>query len=277
MAISPRLLLFAGPNGSGKSTVTTPQRLTYFGIAPERYINADEIAKALPTEMPDATQEEREREAFRRARTLRSAYRQERESFAFETVFSHPSTLMDMRRCRDAGFEIVVFIVTTQNAEINVARVGDRVKTGGHAVPEDRIRSRYERTMRLLPRIVEDSDTAYVMDNSASVAPIFQWKHRRFTEPTDSMPSFLVKRLAEPLDARSYERGKIAHEFGAVPEANEETGEYTGAIVWRGDHYAVQETPDGLVQHDGLLFDALPQTGETTTVRYKDNAATDQK
>jgi predicted ABC-type ATPase len=107
---SRRLLLFAGPNGSGKSTITTTATLAAFRISTDRYINADEIARGLRDENPHTNQEEREREAFRRARGLRAVFREQGVSFAFETVFSHPSTLLDMRKCRERGFEVVVLL-----------------------------------------------------------------------------------------------------------------------------------------------------------------------
>lgn len=270
----PRLLLFAGPNGSGKSTVTTPERLQYFGILPERYINADDIARTLKQEVSDVTQEEREREAFRRARALRSTYREQGVSFAFETVFSHPSTLIDMRRCRDLGFEIVLFVVTTRSAEINVARVADRFLLGGHNVPEDRIRQRHERTMRLLPRILEDSDTTFVMDNSGFTPVVFQFVLNRQSDTSETLPLFLQKRLAEPLTNRTQEREAIALQYGGIALPNEENGEYVGAIVWQGVYYAVQETTSGIMRHDLLLFDAPLRDSKVLTIRYKDNAAT---
>jgi predicted ABC-type ATPase len=149
----PRLLLFVGPNGSGKSTITA-RAVIYYEMPPQQYINADEIAKVLI----EGTQEERERAAFRQARKLRQEYRERGESFAFETVFSHPSTLIDMQECRRAGFEIVVLFVTTQSVEINIGRVSGRFQSGGHDVPIDKIRSRYERVMNLMPRIIEEAD-----------------------------------------------------------------------------------------------------------------------
>ena len=272
MLSPPRLLLFAGPNGSGKSTVTTPERLAHFGIAPGRYINADDIARTLLAEGAGVTQEERERDAFRRARTLRATYREQGESFAFETVFSHSSTLLDMRKCREIGFEIVLFVVTTRDAEINVARVAGRYLAGGHDVPIDRIRSRYERMMRLLPRIVEDSDSAYVMDNS-DTSQVFLFDRDDRYGGRDTLPPFLQERLAEPLAARRRERDAIARQFGATVPPDEEAGEYAGQIVWRGEQYAVQQTVTGSLRHDLLLFDAPPRNNETVAVHYKDNAA----
>ncbi len=64
MLSSPRLLLFAGPNGSRKSTVTTPARLKEFGVATERYINADDIARMLREEMSDTSQEKENAKRF---------------------------------------------------------------------------------------------------------------------------------------------------------------------------------------------------------------------
>lgn len=120
-----RLLLFAGPNGSGKSTLTTPATLRHFGIPAERYINADDIARTLRDELPQMGQEERERLAFRRAREQRQIFREQGESFAFETVFSHPSTLLDIQRCRAAGYEIVVVFVSTLPESRAVTSPGD--------------------------------------------------------------------------------------------------------------------------------------------------------
>jgi predicted ABC-type ATPase len=71
-----RLVIFAGPNGSGKSTITTSDTLHHYGIAADRYINADDIARQLRAEIPTASQEEREHIAFRQARALRATYRE---------------------------------------------------------------------------------------------------------------------------------------------------------------------------------------------------------
>ena len=282
----PELVIIAGPNGSGKSSLTRDGRLTQNGIAfPERYINADDIAKGFEQTMSGVPQVERERAAFREARTLRQTYREDGKSFAFETVFSHPSTLMDMRKCRNAGFAVTVLFVCTANAEINVARVVGRVQEGGHHVELDTIRSRYARTMRLMPRIVEEATTALVFDSTEERQTRLCYRRGRYTL-SDNLPHYLAAALTTPIEGRKQERTAITAQFGAVTPPNEETGGYAGEIVWRGEHYAVQETPGSLVQHDGLLFDALPSVTDTApfgtnvravTIRYKDNAGTVEK
>lgn len=51
--------------------------------------------------------------------------------------------------------------------EISIARVRHRVSRGGHSVPEDRIRKRFERNQPLIRDAAKAADYAYVFDNSA--------------------------------------------------------------------------------------------------------------
>jgi predicted ABC-type ATPase len=257
----PRLLLFVGPNGSGKSTITT-RAMAHYGIPPEQYINADEITKILT----DGTQTEREHVAFRQARKLRQEFRERGESFAFETVFSHPSTLMDIQECRKAGFEIVVLFVTTQSVEINIARVAGRFQAGGHDVPIDKIRSRYERVMNLIPRIVEEADRGVVFDNSELPVRVFPFDQSVLSFTDDTMRPFLDQRLREPLQNRAVERATL----GDLSLPNEPLGEYSGKIISVGAYYVVQETSTGQIRHDRLLLLETPNVGQSATIVYKD-------
>jgi predicted ABC-type ATPase len=264
------LLLFAGPNGSGKSTITTPDTLARFGIPAERYINADNIARQMAMDAPAVPQEERERTAFRLARDLRRAYRESGVSFAFETVFSHPSTLLDMSKCRSAGFEIVVLFVTTDDPAINGARVAGRFQSGGHDVPVDRIYNRYDRVMALLPRIVEDADRAFVYDNSRDTPAVYPFARGIPLSPTHMLPKFLHTHLLEPLERRAAERQSIMDKLGITSVPEEEAGVYVGPLWWRSEHYLVHEVMVGLVCHDRLLVPAEADVGTSVTVTYQE-------
>lgn len=272
--VTPRLLLFAGPNGSGKTTITTPETLAYYQIPLERYLNADDIARSLTEARPDLLQEEREREAFRQARQLRWSYREEGLSFAFETVFSHPSTLLDIQQCRAAGFEIVVLFVTTENPEINVGRVAGRYRAGGHDVPVDRIHARYHRVMALLPRIIEDSDRATVFDNSAFPLLAFSFRQGKPLPSQDVLPGYLRAALLQPLRERQAEREALASYFPNLLLPDEAMGTYTGRLIEAGSHYLLQQChrSEGPIRHDRLM---LPTNYELTegqgiTLSYKE-------
>ena len=71
----------------------------------------------------------------------------ERKKFSFETVFSHPSKIDFMREAVQAGYKVYLYFVSTESPDINVFRVSARKKKGGHDVPENKIRSRYQRSM----------------------------------------------------------------------------------------------------------------------------------
>ena len=266
----PLVVIFAGPNGSGKSTITNGYRkLSYF---PERYLNADELAK----ERPEESQEDRERAAFREARRLRQVFREEGVSFAFETVFSHPSSLLDMQRLRAAGFIVHLVIVTTSTSAINAGRVARRFQAGGHDVLQAKIHARYQRTMALLPRAVEEADIVDVFDNSGR-EPILCLQRALKKPPWESpsVPIYLKTALIEPLNERLAERADIFGDLGPISLPDEAGGEYMGEIDHLGPHYLVQMMEDtGLIRHDRLLLAGaeFAEVGASVMIRYRDAA-----
>ena len=147
----PRLLVFAGPNGSGKSTVTKGLPVT--GV----YVNADDIKRASGSSDLAAAQE---------AEKIRHILLDGRQDFTFETVLSTDRNLELLQQAKEAGYEIQAVFVLTCDKEINVRRVRERVRAGGHDVPEDKIRSRYERSLNNLARLVRIADRTRILDNS---------------------------------------------------------------------------------------------------------------
>ena len=89
-------------------------------------------------------------------------------TFTVETVMSHPSKLEFMRKAKEKGFRIYLYYVSTSSPEINVGRVAARVLKGGHNVPEEKIRSRYSKSLQQLHDAILLSDRAYIFDNSGS-------------------------------------------------------------------------------------------------------------
>jgi predicted ABC-type ATPase len=75
---------------------------------------------------------------------LRERYLADRRSFVTETVFSHPSKVELVRRAAQAGYRVHLRVLMVP-VELAVARVGQRVREGGHAVPVTKIRERHAR------------------------------------------------------------------------------------------------------------------------------------
>jgi predicted ABC-type ATPase len=185
---APVILMFAGPNGSGKSTVTEIIRRQIF--FPDNYVNADEIAQTL-----DGNPVEIATQAMQIAQIQRQQLISQRQSFAFETVMSHPSKLELLEQAKTLGYQIVLVFVGTNNPQINVRRVALRVQQGGHDVPTDKIISRYYRSLNLLSRAVSIADVSYIFDNSQMAELIVQVVNGVINVVKDPIPVWIQTSL----------------------------------------------------------------------------------
>jgi predicted ABC-type ATPase len=88
------------------------------------------------------------------------------ESFAIETTLAGRNYLQMMLAARNRGFEIVLIYIGTENVEINLSRISNRVLTGGHDVPQQDVRRRYKRSFANLPTAISRADHSILFDNS---------------------------------------------------------------------------------------------------------------
>ena len=155
----PEVIVFAGPNGSGKSTLTRMVRIA------GAYINADDIKRT--TLCSDL-------EAAVKAEKLREQMLEQNRDFTFETVLSTDRNLRLLQRAKELGYFVRGIYVLTSNVDINIARVNVREASGGHGVPEEKIRTRYGRALGLIPELVEICDVLHIYDNTVSPFRIFK-------------------------------------------------------------------------------------------------------
>lgn len=87
--------------------------------------------------------------ASRLAAAARATYLSARTSFITETVFSHPSKVDLVRDATAAGYHVHLHVILVPE-DTTVSRVSHRVAHGGHAVPEEKIRERYQRLWDLV-------------------------------------------------------------------------------------------------------------------------------
>jgi predicted ABC-type ATPase len=96
---------------------------------------------------------------------------QSQMSFTFETVMSSLDKVEAMKEYGKVSARRYLYFIATEDPEINIRRVKQRVREGGHDVPEDKIRSRYIRSLEnLLPCILE-TERAFLFDNSSADTP----------------------------------------------------------------------------------------------------------
>lgn len=118
-------------------------------------------------------------------------------SFTFETVMSSKDKVDFLKKAQEAGYRTYLYFIATQDPIVNISRVNNRVKLGGHSVPEDKIVSRYYRSLELLSEAVKYSTRAYIFDNSSQekswIAQINNAKEFEFKSET--IPQWVDKYL----------------------------------------------------------------------------------
>lgn len=202
----PRIRMFAGPNGSGKSTLKSVLPLKLLGsyINPdeiEKEINAngldlstygistsnaeiidffknsnllksigvhdlDKNLKLSGTRLTCSKDPLNSYYASVLADFLRRKLIQNRSSFTFETVMSSSDKIELLKYAKAQSYRTYLYYIATDDPAINISRVRSRVTLGGHSVPEDKIISRYSRSLNLLRSAIAQTDRAYVFDNS---------------------------------------------------------------------------------------------------------------
>jgi len=161
----PNVYVIGGANGSGKTTVAMsllPNFLDCF-----EYVNADAIAAGLSPLNPDSVAVQSGRLMLLRLRSLSDSG----SDFAFETTLAARTFAPFMRDCKAKGYTINLIYFWLQTPDLAVERVARRVASGGHSIPEDVIRRRYERgRINLIYLYLPLCDGWMIYDNSGSIA-----------------------------------------------------------------------------------------------------------
>lgn len=150
----PVVVAIAGPNGAGKTTFY----YAHLQTAGLRFINADTISRELKIDAYEAAAV---------AASLRQELMRQRESFAFETVFSDPvgDRLSFLADAVAHGYTVVLCYIGISGPEVSEERVAMRVSQGGHDVPSDKLISRYPRILRNLGLALRNLPHVWIYDN----------------------------------------------------------------------------------------------------------------
>ena len=178
----PRLRLNAGPNGSGKTTLTNKLRHKY-EVPLGQYVNPDEIELTLHEHEPDP--QKRSQLAQTIATGQREQWLQMLVSHSYESVMSHPSHLEYIKKANQLGFKCYLYYVCIADPDINVDRVDERVKLGGHPVPIEKIRSRYINSLKQLYEMSMQCHRVYFFDNTDLLVPFAEVNSNGFLDIKD--------------------------------------------------------------------------------------------
>jgi predicted ABC-type ATPase len=168
--MSKKIIIIAGPNGAGKTTFAR-------SFLPEeaqcpRFINADLISAGLSPFAPETVSVKAGRLMLEEiADCVRKG-----ESFAFETTLSGQGYRSHIQEWRMQGYHVSLFFLSLPDAETAIARVAERVRQGGHGIPEAVIRRRFAAGLRNFEdayKAVVDTWARY--DNVGERPELLEW------------------------------------------------------------------------------------------------------
>ncbi|HVU53981.1 MAG TPA: zeta toxin family protein [Puia sp.] len=154
------MYIIAGPNGAGKTTAAMtvlPEALHV-----KEFVNADEIARGLSPLNPAGMAIEAGKIMLKRISQLAS----EGEDFSIETTLASRSYIKLIKECQAKGYIVTLIFFYLNSWELARERVEQRVRKGGHDIPEIDIERRYFRGIRNLPEYINTVDNWSVYDNS---------------------------------------------------------------------------------------------------------------
>jgi predicted ABC-type ATPase len=188
--MSPKVYAIAGPNGAGKTTFAR-EFLPHYADC-KQFINADLIAQGMSPFSPETM-------AFRAGRLMLEeieTYAKHRESFGFETTLSGLAHVALLQRLKKSGYEVHFFYLWVRTVSLALDRVRSRVLQGGHDIPEDVVRRRFDRSIRnFLLRYRFLAESWILFDNEGTTPAIVAFQK-------EGTPRIINRVLYESLLAR---------------------------------------------------------------------------
>jgi predicted ABC-type ATPase len=93
------------------------------------------------------------------------------DDFGFETTLSGTTYLPWLRRLKAKGYTIHLFFLWIPNVELALARVADRVRQGGHNIPEAAVRRRFDRGLRNFLQEYSQLVNFWILFNNSTEMP----------------------------------------------------------------------------------------------------------
>jgi len=157
--------IIAGPNGAGKTTFATeflPSEAKCIN-----FINADLIAAGLAPFQPE--------KAIIRAGKIMLHQIDEcikkGESFAFETTLSGKTYLRKIKEMKAKGYKIVIYFLKLATVELAIERIKLRIAQGGHNIPEQDIRRRFERSWTNFQTLYKPLADKWIIFDTSGLQP----------------------------------------------------------------------------------------------------------
>jgi len=166
-----KIVIIAGPNGAGKTTFAR-EFLPNEAHCPI-FINADLIAAGIAPFMPEQV-------SIKAGRIMLSEITEhvaKDNSFAFETTLSGLSYARAIPKWRAKGYHVKLIFLQLPNADTAISRVSERLRQGGHNIPEATIRRRFDAGLKNFKQIYQPLVDVWLhFDNAGDTPTLIDWR-----------------------------------------------------------------------------------------------------
>ena len=191
MSERPIIHALAGVNGAGKSSIGESE----FNRQGSPVFNPDTVAQQIRTLHPSISLTLANAHAWQIGKSLLEQAIAEGRDYRFETTLGGNTIARLLEQAARGGHRLHLWLCGLASPELHLKRVRSRVAHGGHDIPEEKIRERWngsrENLIRLLPLI----DHLRVYDNSADADPavgqrphpilLLEMQRKKITAPAD--------------------------------------------------------------------------------------------
>lgn len=158
--LRPKAIFYCGANGSGKSTLRS-----FSDDNVNVIIDSDRIAAQIGKGL--LGDNDVKLVAGKTAINLFNQCIDSKTAFSLETTLSGFSSIARIQKARKSGFEIIIKYIGLKDSDLNILRVEERVRSGGHDIPPSIIKRRYISSRDNLITAFPLADYVYVYDNSS--------------------------------------------------------------------------------------------------------------
>lgn len=212
-ADTPVIYVLAGVNGAGKSSIGGAQ-LRHEGLD---YFNPDEAAQRI-RERIACSMEEANSIAWHEGKRMLEEAIASFSNYAFESTLGGSTIPRLLAEAADAGFDVLVWFVGLSSPDQHVERVRARVAAGGHDIPEETIRERWDTSRRNLIALLPFLTELRMFDNSRDGDPaagtlpepilVLHWRHGRIVSPA-AEDLEMTPEWAKPIVARALQLQRL--------------------------------------------------------------------